>query len=256
MSIAGQVAWVTGGGSGIGLAGATELAKAGCKVIISGRDAAKLEAAASHANAKAGAGGSVSALALDVADRDAVKAAADKILSKHGAVDILVNSAGTNLPKRFWKETDADTFDKIFAINLHGAMYTSLAVLQSMRAKGAGTVINIASFVGWYPGYLTGPAYIASKAAVMALTHSFNIEECVAGLRATVICPGEVATPILEKRPVPPSQADRARMLQEEDLGKTIRFVAELPPRACVNELIISPVWNRLYIGGEEFTRK
>ena len=253
MSIAGQVAWVTGGGSGIGLAGATELAKAGCKVIISGRDAAKLADAAK----KAGAHGAVEAMPLDVADRDAVKRIADTILAKHGTVDILVNSAGVNVPsKRFWKDTDAETFDKVFAINLNGAMYTSLAVLQSMRAKGAGTVINIASFAGWYVSYLTGPAYIASKAALMALTHSFNVEECVAGLRATVICPGEVATPILEKRPVPPSQAERARMLQEEDLGRTIRFVAELPPRACVNELVISPVWNRIYIGGEDMKRK
>lgn len=256
MSIAGQVAWVTGGGSGIGLAGAAELAKAGCKVIISGRDAAKLEAALSYVKAQAGAPGEVSALPLDVADRDAVKAAADRVLSKHGTVDILVNSAGTNLPKRFWKETDAETFDKVFAVNLNGASYTMLATLQAMRAKGAGTVINIASFVGWYPGYLTGPAYIASKAALIALTHSFNIEECVAGLRATVICPGEVATPILEKRPIPPSQDERARMLQEEDLGRTIRFVAEMPARVCINELVISPVWNRLYIGGEDFKRK
>jgi NAD(P)-dependent dehydrogenase (short-subunit alcohol dehydrogenase family) len=251
-AIAGQVAWVTGGGSGIGLAGATELAKAGCKVIISGRDAAKLEAAAKQA----GAHGDVSAIPLDVADRDAVKATADKILSKHGSVDVLVNSAGVNFPKRFWKETDPETFDKVFAINLHGAMYTTMAVLHAMRAKGSGTVINIASFSGWYPSYLTGPAYISSKAALMALTHSFNIEECVAGLRATVICPGEVATPILEKRPVPPSMQERARMLQEEDLGAAIRFVAELPARACVNELVISPTWNRIYIGGEDFKRK
>jgi NAD(P)-dependent dehydrogenase (short-subunit alcohol dehydrogenase family) len=252
MSISGQVAWVTGGGSGIGLAGATELAKAGCRVIISGRDPAKLEAAAKSA----GAHGDVSAMPLDVGDREAVKATAEKILARHGAVDILVNSAGVNFPKRFWKETDAETFDKVFAINLNGAMYTSLAVLHAMRAKGAGTVINIASFVGWYPGYLTGPAYIASKAALIALTHSFNIEECVAGLRATVICPGEVATPILAKRPVPPSQAEKERMLQEEDLGRSIRFVAEMPPRACINELVISPVWNRLYIGGEDMQRR
>ena len=173
MSIAGQVAWVTGGGSGIGLAGATELAKAGCKVVISGRDAAKLADAARQA----GAHGSVEAMPLDVADRDAVKRCAEAILAKHGGVDILVNSAGVNFPKRFWKETDAETFDKVFAINLNGAMYTSLAVLHAMRAKGSGTIINIASFAGWYPSYLTGPAYIASKAALMALTHSFNIEE-------------------------------------------------------------------------------
>jgi NADP-dependent 3-hydroxy acid dehydrogenase YdfG len=72
------------------------------------------------------------------------------------------------------------------------------------------------------------------------------------GVRATSILPGEVATPILEKRPVPPSQEERARMLQADDLGKTILFVASLPARACVNELIISPTWNRFYLGGLE----
>ena len=71
-------------------------------------------------------------------------------------------------------------------------------------------------------------------------------------MRATSILPGEVATPILEKRPVPPSQEERARMLQADDLGKTILFVASLPARACVNELIISPTWNRFYLGGLE----
>ena len=246
MSIAGQVAWVTGGGSGIGLAGATELAKAGCKVIVSGRDPAKLAEAAK----KAGAHGAVEAMPLDVSCCDAVKKAADAILAKHGAVDILVNSAGVNVPsKRFWKDTDAETFDKVCAINLNGAMYTSLAVLHAMRAKGAGTVINIASFAGWYVSYLTGPAYIASKAALMALTHSFNVEECVAGLRATAICPGEVATPILDKRPIPITKEERARMAQSEDVGDLIRYVACLPAHIVINEVMINPTWNRGYVG-------
>jgi NADP-dependent 3-hydroxy acid dehydrogenase YdfG len=65
-----------------------------------------------------------------------------------------------------------------------------------------------------------------------------------------------VATPILKSRPVAPSDEDMARMLQEEDLGRTIRFIAELPPHVCVNELVISPVFNRLYLGGKEFGRR
>jgi NADP-dependent 3-hydroxy acid dehydrogenase YdfG len=64
--------------------------------------------------------------------------------------------------------------------------------------------------------------------------------------------PGEVATPIMEKRPVPPPREERERMLQPEDLGQTILFLASLPPRVCVNELIISPTWNRFYLGGME----
>jgi len=67
-----------------------------------------------------------------------------------------------------------------------------------------------------------------------------------------VICPGEVATPILKKRPIPPSAAEMVRMLQADDLGRTIRFVAEMPPHVCVNEIVISPTWNRLWLGGED----
>jgi NADP-dependent 3-hydroxy acid dehydrogenase YdfG len=131
-----------------------------------------------------------------------------------------------------------------------------LAVLKGMRARGEGTVINVASFAGWHFSELTGPAYTASKAGMMALTHSFNIEQGAHGLRATALCPGEVATPILKKRPVEPSAAEKARMLQEEDLGHTIRFIAELPAHVCINELVITPVWNRIYLGGEDLKRR
>jgi NADP-dependent 3-hydroxy acid dehydrogenase YdfG len=256
MDLSSKVAWITGGGSGIGLAAAAELAKAGCRVVISGRDAAKLDAACAEAVARGAPPGAVTAQALDVADGAAVAQAAQSIHSAHGRVDILVNSAGINFPKRYWGETDATTFDQVVAVNLNGAMACTLAVLSGMRARREGTVINVASFAGWHYGYLTGPAYTASKAALMALTHSFNIEEGEHGLRATSLCPGEVATPILAKRPVPPSDADKARMLQEVDLGRTIRFIAEMPAHVCINELVISPVHNRIYLGGDELRRR
>lgn len=254
-SLEGKVAWITGGGSGIGLAGAIELAKAGCRVTISGRDAAKLDAAIEQAVASGAPAGSIVAAPLDVADRAAVGRSARAIEARHGRIDILVNSAGVNFPKRFWTETDAATFADVVAVNLNGAAYCTLAVLKGMQARREGTVINVASFAGWHLSYLTGPAYTASKAGMIALTHSFNIEECVNGLRATALCPGEVATPILKKRPVEPSAADKARMAQEGDLGRTIRFIAEMPAHVCINELVITPVWNRIYIGGDELKR-
>jgi len=255
-SLSGQVAWITGGGSGIGLAGAIELAQAGCRVVISGRDAAKLDAAIVAAEAAGTPCGALRTMALDVADRVAVDRVAAAIHSQYGGVDILVNSAGVNFPKRFWTETDGATFEQVVAINLNGATYCTLAVLKGMQSRRRGTVINVASFAGWHLSYLTGPGYIASKAGLIALTHSFNIEECVNGLRATALCPGEAATPILKKRPVEPSEADKARMLQEADLGRTIRFIAEMPPHVCINELVITPVFNRIYLGGDELKRK
>lgn len=254
-ALANQLAWITGGGSGIGLAGAVALAHAGCRVVISGRDAAKLDAARETAIGRGVAPDAIRALPLDVADKAAVERVAATIRAEWGDVDILVNSAGINFPKRHWGETDGATFEQVVAVNLNGATYCTLAVLHGMRAKKRGTVINVASFAGWHYSRLTGPAYTASKAALMALTHAFNIEEGLHGLRATSLCPGEVATPILKKRPVEPSAEDKARMLQEDDLGRTIRFIAELPPHVCINELVISPVFNRIYLGGSEFPR-
>jgi NAD(P)-dependent dehydrogenase (short-subunit alcohol dehydrogenase family) len=249
-SLEDRVAWVTGGGSGIGLAGALALAEAGARVVISGRDAAKLEAAI--AAAAPALRGRLQAAPLDVADRAAVARVAGDLLARHGRLDVLVNSAGINFRKRRWDETDGETFERVLAVNLSGATHCTLAALPAMRERGSGTVINIASFVGWHLGALTGPAYTASKAGLIALTHSFNIEQGPSGLRATVICPGEVATPILQTRPVVPSAEEQARMLQEDDLGRTIRFVAEMPPHVCLNEIVISPVHNRLYVGGGE----
>lgn len=248
MSLKGKVAWITGGGSGIGLAGALELARAGAHVVISGRTAATNASALRQV----GALGSAEVLQLEVSDKRAVAQAANDILGRHARIDILINSAGTNLGKRNWNNVEVDGWDEVVAINLNGLFYCCHAVLPAMRKQKDGLVINVSSWAGRYPSTLTGPAYNATKRAVIALTESINAEECTHGIRATSVLPGEVATPILEKRPVPPPKADRERMLQPEDLGQTLLYIASLPPRACVNELIITPTWNRFYAGGLE----
>ena len=248
MALKGEVAWITGGGSGIGLAGALELARAGAHVIVSGRSAETLKKAEKELKAA----GSAEAIALDVADQKEVANAAAAILRRRGRIDILVNSAGINSPKRNFRNVSVESWNQIVAVNLSGMFYCCHAVLPAMREKKDGLVINVSSWAGRYASTLTGPGYNATKSAVIALTESINMEECANGIRATSILPGEVATPILEKRPVPPSQEERARMLQAEDLGRTVLFVATLPARACVTELIIAPTWNRFYLGGLE----
>lgn len=244
----GKVVWITGGGSGIGLAGGIELAKAGAHVVISGRSAETLK----KAEREIKAAGSGESIALDVADQREVAKGAAEIARRHGRVDILINSAGINHPKRNFRNVSIDGWNQIVAINLSGMFYCVQAVLPGMRERKEGLIINVSSWAGRYASTLTGPGYNATKHAVVALTESINMEECMHGIRATSILPGEVATPILEKRPVPPPPEERARMLQPDDLGKTILFIASLPPRACVNELIISPTWNRFYLGGLE----
>jgi NADP-dependent 3-hydroxy acid dehydrogenase YdfG len=242
--LGGKIAWVTGGGSGIGLAAGIELARAGAHVVISGRNHDTLAAAQMQVKAA----GSCEAVALDVSNKQAVAKAAERI----GRVDILVNSAGINDPQRNFFNVSTEAWDRIVGINLSGMFYCIHAVLPGMRGRKDGVIINVSSWAGRYATTLTGPAYNATKHAVVALTESINMEEGLNGIRATSVLPGEVATPILEKRPVPPTPEVRAKMLQAEDLGKTILFIATLPARACINEIIVSPTHNRFYFGGLE----
>ena len=178
------------------------------------------------------------------ATRPTSNKAAEQILAKHGRIDLLVNSAGINVPKRSWADMELEGWDKLVEINLNGVLYCMRAVLPAMRKQKDGCIINVASWAGRHVSKMPGPAYTTTKHAVLALTHSFNMDECVNGLRACCLSPGEVATPILKSRPVLPSEAEQAKMLQPEDCGRTIAFVASMPPRVCMNEILISPTHN------------
>jgi NADP-dependent 3-hydroxy acid dehydrogenase YdfG len=248
-TLSSKVAWVTGAGSGMGLSGAQHLAAAGATVIMSGRRADVLER---EADAIRKTGGKAEVAPLDVSDALAVQDVAQSILARHARVDILVNSAGLNHPQRFWRNQTVASWDLVIRVNLDGTFYCTQAVLPSMRTRKDGLVINISSWAGKYTLAIAGAAYNGSKHAVVALTETLNMEECVNGIRACAICPAEVATPILDRRPVPPSPEERARMLQAEDLGKTILWIAEQPPHVCINEITISPTWNRMYVGGAD----
>ncbi len=245
----GRIAWVTGGGSGIGQAAAIELAKAGAMVVVSGR---RTQALAETVALIGQAGGRGEAQPADLADKASARAAGEAILARHGRVDILVNCAGVNIPKRFFKDLDVGEWDRVVDINLNGALYALLAVLPSMRARRDGLVINIGSWFARYPGYVGGAAYNASKTALTTMTHQLNIEEGVHGIRGCVIHPGETVTPMQKARPKPPSPEDQARMLKMEDLGRVVRFVAESPAHVCINEIVVTPAWNRLIVGGGE----
>jgi NADP-dependent 3-hydroxy acid dehydrogenase YdfG len=252
-NLRGKVAWVTGAGSGMGLSGAQQLAAAGATVVMSGRRADVLER---EAAAIRSAGGKAETQALDVSDAASVQRVADAILARHGKVDILVNSAGLNNPRRSWRDQTVAGWDEVIRINLDGTFYCIRAVLPSMRERKEGLLINIASWAGRYTLAMAGAAYNGSKHAVVALTESLNMEECGNGIRACALCPAEVATPILDRRPVPPSPEERARMLQADDVGKAIRWIAEQPAHVCVNEILISPTWNRMYVGGADLEPK
>jgi NADP-dependent 3-hydroxy acid dehydrogenase YdfG len=241
-SLQGKTAWITGAGTGIGEAGARALAAAGMHVVLSGRRIEPLNAVAEDL------GDAASVEVLDVSDRNAVAAVAGRILDRHGSVDVLVNSAGINVKSRNWHNVSLDDWERIIRIDLDGAFYCIKTVLPAMIEQGDGLIINVSSWAGRHVSVVTGPGYTAAKHAMNAMNESVNMEHGIHGIRACAICPGEVATPILDNRPVPVTKEDRARMVQSEDCGDVIRFIAELPAHVCINELVISPTWNRGYI--------
>lgn len=241
----GKVAWITGAGSGIGEAGALALAGAGARVVLTGRRREALEGVARRI---VDDGGSALVEVGDVTDAERVNAIVATIREKFNRLDIVVNNAGINLRERHWVDLTPERIDTIVESNLSSALYVAAAALIMMRRQQDGVLIHTASWAGRFVSPLTGPGYSAAKHALVAASHSLNMEECVNGIRSTVICPGEVATPILANRPVPVSDEERARMLQAEDLGDLILYVATRPKHVCLNEILISPTWNRSYI--------
>jgi NADP-dependent 3-hydroxy acid dehydrogenase YdfG len=241
----GKIAWVTGAGSGIGEAAAIGLARAGASVVLTGRRAAPLEDVARRIK---GEGGTASAQPGDLMQQTTARRIAETIRQQFGRLDILVNNAGLNIVKRSWRQLEEDGADEILRGNLASAFYCVIAALPMMRAQKDGVLIHTASWAGRFVSPVSGPAYTAAKHGVVAMSHSINGEECMNGIRSSVICPAEVATPILDKRPVPVSAEERARMLQPEDLGYLICYIATLPKHVCLNEVLISPTWNRGYV--------
>ena len=238
----GKVAWITGAGTGIGAGSAVALARLGMKVVLSGRRRDKLGEVA----AEIGAAAVIEP--LDVADRGAVFAVAERIAAEVGPIDTAVLSAGINVKRRNWHDVSLDDWDRVIRIDLDGAFYCAKAVLPGMVERGGGLIVNISSWAGRHVSMVTGPAYNAAKHAMNAMNESLNMEAGRHGVRACAICPGEVATPILDNRPIPVTDADRARMVQSEDCGEIVAFLARLPAHVCINELTVSPTWNRGYV--------
>jgi NADP-dependent 3-hydroxy acid dehydrogenase YdfG len=242
--LAGKVAWVTGAGSGIGEAAAIALAREGAAVALSGRRREPLQAVADRI---AKAGGRALVAPGDLVEQEAASRIAGMIARELGRLDILVNNAGANVLERSWAKLNPERIKTVLDANLNSAFYCSAAALGVMRPQKDGLLIHTASWAGRFVGIVPGPAYVAAKHAVVAMSYSINMEEFQHGIRSTVLCPNEVATPILDLRPTPVSAEDRARMIQPEHMADLIVYVAKQPPSICVNEVVISPTWNRSY---------
>lgn len=237
MRLKGKNALVTGGGTGIGLGIAAALAAEGCRVAIAGRRDDVLQKAIRESKSPTPMIGH----AVDVADRASVEQLVAWATKELGQIDILVNSAGVNVVHRSLAETTPEEWTLLVNVNLTGTFNCLQAVLPQMRKRRDGLVINVSSTSGKRAALMAGVAYCASKFGVAALDTFAALEEAKNGIRITSIFPGEVETPILDRRPVPVSAEHRARILQPEDLGAAAVMIACLPPRAHVAELVIKP---------------
>ncbi|MEC4678880.1 MAG: SDR family oxidoreductase [Nitrospirota bacterium] len=230
--LSGQVALITGGSSGIGLAIAAVLLAEGMTVAITAREPKRLEKAAEALRAK---GGRVIAMPTDVSQASEVSAFVNHVKDEIGRIDLLVNNAGIFRLGKIADLSEAD-WDAVQDINLKGAFLCTKAVLPIMKSQHSGYVVNISSVAG-KTGFGEASAYCASKFGLIGLTESLLEEGVKDGIRATAICPGYVATPMVAGVDVPQSE-----MIPPEDIAKVVQSLLHLSPLTVIREIVVNRV--------------
>ena len=239
MDLKGKTVLVTGGGSGIGLGIGLALAEEGCRVALSGRTEGKLRDGAALFKGQP----AILTRVCDVADRADVERMFDWVDEQLGGLDILVNSAGINIPNRQIDQLTPVDWDRLIAINATGAFNCVFSALPQMRKRGGGLIVNISSIAGKRAMKLGGSGYCAAKFAMSAMGTTIGLEERKNGIHVTNVYPGEVNTPILADRPTPVPPEKLVQMLMPEDIASLVVTIAKLPHRALVPELVITPLY-------------
>lgn len=221
-----QIALVTGGGSGIGLAIAKVFVRNGVPTIIVGRDENKLSAA------KAEMGELCLPIAADLTNLEAIPALVEKIISEYGEISVLVNNAGVNHKKDFVDVTDEE-FKKVLDINVNAAFTLSREVVKHMLQFKHGNIVNISSMASQY-GIPKVIAYTASKAAIEGMTKAMAVELSPKGIRVNCVAPGFIATDMsakalnndAERRQKVFSRTPMGKMGEPSDIGEAVYFLA------------------------------
>lgn len=182
---------ITGGASGIGAATVRRFVREGADVCILDRDLVSAERLASEC------GGETFALELDVRQETAVRRAAERVLSRWGVIDVLVNNAGSELNKTY-DETTMDEWDRVLDTDLKGPWLLCKYFVPSMVEHGAGSVINVSSLNGLV-GFPLSTAYGSAKGGLVVFTKDMAIELATSGVRINCVCPGVIQTPMMER---------------------------------------------------------
>lgn len=228
---------VAGASSGMGRATAIRAAAAGARVVLLARRADRLDETVESIRA---AGGTAEAQECDATDPGATREAIEWAQQQLGGVDALVNSVGTNITRRSLAELTVDGWRELLRVNLDAAFALTQAVLPAFRQQRDGLLVHVASSAAKKPD-ASGVGYQASKAGVAALAHATMEEERANGVRVSTIFPGFTDTPMVERRPTPPTAEMLANALQPEDVAQMCLAVMALPPRAYVPELLLYP---------------
>ena len=212
----GQVALVTGGGTGIGRGIGIELGRSGAAVTLIGRRRRPLEESCRAVGAE---GGRATAAVGDVSVAQDVERIVDETLEREGRIDILVNNAGVGSGAAIDRH-DIEVWDRVMATNLRGPFLTARYVLPGMRQRGSGHIINISSESGLMH-YEGDGAYGISKHALNALSEYIQVENQAYGIRVDTICPGMVVTPMTEHSP----GLDHSKCLYPEDIADLVLWL-------------------------------
>jgi NADP-dependent 3-hydroxy acid dehydrogenase YdfG len=230
-----QRAIITGASSGIGRATALAFARAGIDVALVSRSLRNLETVASEARE---VGVEAKSYAVDLGEVATVKEQISAIADDFGSIDILVNNAGMGYTNSLTDTSLAD-WQQVIDLNLTSIFQCIQGVLPQMRQRGRGTIINVASIAA-NNAFPEWGAYSVSKAGVVALTKTLAIEERANGIRAVIISPGAVNTPIWDTDTVK-AELNRSAMLTPEIVAQSILHAVLLPPHAVIEEMTVMP---------------
>lgn len=234
-SLQDKIAVIVGSSSGMGRATALSFADAGARVVLAARNEEELKAVAAHI------GHSATVCVTDVSDSQAVNNLIATTVDTLGRIDILVYVTGTNIPERSLDVLSNDTWNMMVATNLTGAFYCTKAVVPVMRKQEEGGLIVYVSSVCVQKPDASGVSYQATKHGMSGLAHGTFAEEQENGIRTSIIFPGLTDTPLVLKRPAPTPPEMMMVALQPQDIADACLFVASLPNRTRVPELILAP---------------
>ncbi|BCL81751.1 oxidoreductase [Ktedonobacteria bacterium brp13] len=238
----GKVALVTGASSGIGAAAALALAAEGAHVAVVARRSERLQELVQHIYEQ---GGKALPVVADVADEGQVSAMIQHVRSTLGRIDILVNNAGVMLLGQI-DGANTEDWRRMIAINVMGLMYTTHAVLPTMKEQHGGHIVNISSVAGRIARAGSG-VYNVTKWGVVAFSEALRQEVYKDNIRITVIEPGAVATELVDN--ITDEEAKQRQQewlqgltpLESEDIAAAIVYAVTQPARVSINEILIRP---------------